>query len=778
MTTINNVFYQIKQQLSCVQYAQHLGWNIRKSGDRTFSLNKGSNETCLVVFDDFWYDYKTCLGGDVIDLCAIVNHDSDKAGALKELCQLLNIEVNKKSQEWVDYTQNLCNTIQLWHKQLREQDYEYLHSRNITNETIQKFRIGFNNDRIIIPYYKNGYVSFWIGRATKKDQQPKYLKAKLNGLNENSIWGLHTLQDKNNQLIIVEGAFDALSFAQENYNVLSSMGGHFSKEQIKQLITICKNYQEITLCFDSDEAGQSFTMHLAKIFLTNKINFNCALIKNYKDVSEYYAVNKNLNFLNEKQDGLHYLATRTKDQQEFKDFVKSVSRYTAKTTMISIFDLAKNNFSNEWLKTLKQQALSCPTEFLISKEITEKYKLKFHPQLGFFEYENGVWNKKEDEEIKRYISKELGYYATGGKINSICNLIATNTVTTELFNKQPVLNFKNGILLIETGEFKEHNELFMTTIQLNCHYYPEVISEKWNSFLNTIMDNDQKKIELLQEIFGYILFNDCSMQKFFVFIGNGGDGKSKLLEIIRRLFGNENVSTVEMSCLAEPFQRISLLNSIVNLSSETNTDVKNAAQIFKQIVTGDSINACYKGRDFVTFESRAKMILATNEQINTNDVSKGMDRRALFVKFPISFCDEPKFDNEKKADPYIIDKLKDEMPAIFNWIYEGYKRLKQNLKFTETEEQEEIKEEFRELNNPVYNFINEIDYTSFALQSFIATKVLYDHYKDWCRESGRMQMSYINFSRKVKTTVESYFKDRFEISRTNSKKGYTILSPF
>ena len=43
-------------------------------------------------------------------------------------------------------------------------------------------------------------------------------------------------------------------------------------------------------------------------------------------------------------------------------------------------------------------------------------------------------------------------------------------------------------------------------------------------------------------------------------------------KITNAVFGDENMSSIEMSGLVEPFQRIHLLNSIVNISTETKTD--------------------------------------------------------------------------------------------------------------------------------------------------------------------------------------------------------------
>ena len=77
---------EIKANTSVLDYARNiLGLNVRVSGDRTYSLARGHNPTCLVVYDDWFYDFKTGQGGDLIDLCAIARHDGDRGKAIYEL---------------------------------------------------------------------------------------------------------------------------------------------------------------------------------------------------------------------------------------------------------------------------------------------------------------------------------------------------------------------------------------------------------------------------------------------------------------------------------------------------------------------------------------------------------------------------------------------------------------------------------------------------------------------------------------------------------------------
>ena len=775
----------IKEKISVISYAQSvLGLPIRKSGDRWKSLGGGSNATALVIYDDWWYDFKLCMGGDVIDLCAFARHGGDKGAAIRDL--------GGDDPGWVEYTQNLGNLCFKWHDQLRKADRLYLYRRGIKKDTVDRLKIGFDGDRLVIPYWKNGYIAYYVSRElsnpVKKEgdiitsapelSQPvkkeaeiitgtpeiitdseknssskttsrssKYKKAPLDGMNENIPWGLHTLDREGDIIVITEGAFDALSFEQEGYKTLSPMGGHFNKDSLKQVINICQSQKQVFLCFDSDEAGSKFQMKTAKMLFRNKINFTCGTLpEGIKDVSDYYAEGGDLKALvSSAEDGVTVLCRRMKEKKDFKEFIFEAARYVEKAELVGLFDLV--DFPKPWLDQIKKQAMSAPPEDMIVKEVTAKRKIKFFDALGFYEYERGVWKRRGDSEIRGYIADALGCYRTGSRVNSILTLMKAETVSAEQFNTQPVFNFRNCMLDLKTGEQVPHSETFMSSIQVDYDYDPEAYSLRWQSFIEQVCEGDERRIALLQEIAGYVLFSDNSLQKCFFLIGDGANGKSVYLDILTDLFGNENVSNVEMSGLVEPFQRIHLLTSIVNISAETRSDVKGAESVFKQIVVGDTISGCYKNKDFLTFKPRTKLLIASNEYIKSRDTTTGFLRRICFVSFNAKFVDEPG-EGEYRADKGLPDKLKQDLPGIFNWAFQGYKILMQTKAFTVTDDQSELMEGFMRITNPIVAYIEET-----TLIGRISRQRLYSDYVEWCREAGHEAMSRTKFVQQFRQTL-------------------------
>lgn len=748
---------QIKEKTSVLEYAREaLGLPVSKSGDRCCSLAGGSNPTAMVVYDDWWYDFKASMGGDVIDLCAVAKHEGDKGRAIREL--------GGTDTSWVEYTQNLCCQIQAWHESLRQEDREYLASRRITEETITRLKIGYNG-RLVFPYFKNGYIAYYVSRD-REGKLPKYKKMTLDGLNENIPWGLHTL-DRPGVLFIPEGVFDAVSADQENFKVLSPMGGHFSKSQMKLVMSACKEAEGVFLCFDSDDSGSKFQMDMAMFLFRNRIPFTCGKLKE-KDVSDFYAAGGDLRELvSSGEDGLHMLCKQLTDKKDFKKFIFSVARFVDKAEVAEILDMV--DFPAAWLKEVKKQALSPPPEDLIAKEVVASRQLKFYEALGFYEYSMGAWRRRGDFEVKKHVAEALGHYRTGARINSILTLVKADTVTTELMNQKPIFNFRNCILDLETGETREHSEADMSSMQVGYDYDPEAYAPRWASFIEEITQCDESKANLLQEIAGYVLFPDNSLQKCFFLIGDGRNGKSVYLNTLEAVFGKAQVSNVEMSGLSEPFQRIHLMNSILNISSETHSNVKGAESVFKQVVVGDTISGCYKNKDFVTFQPRTKLISACNEYFKSRDTTTGFLRRVCFVSFRAKYAKSPDpAKGENLMDETLEDRLLLELPGIFNWAYQGYKILRDQKDFTRTADAEELMHGFLTLTNPVVAFIEES-----CPRGRVSRKDLYIEYKRWANDAGHAPMSRTKFTQQFKQ-AGTQILNGLEEYRTNYERGFCI----
>ena len=778
---------EIKNRINCVMYAQQINLPIRKSGDRCVSpLRPGAkNLTSFLVHDDYFFDFGDTTSGDVIDFCALYEFGGDKGKAIKKLAQIAGVNNTTDCTNWTNYTANLNNEIQSYHEKLTTEDREYLHNRGITDETINRLKIGrTTNGRLCIPYWKNGYISYYATRHLTGGAFPnsKYMKMKTDDYNENIPWGLHTLnRDADRKLLVIaEGAFDVMSFEQENYCCLSAITGRFSKNQLPSVLATAKTFKSVFLIYDNDKiskAGDKFTISMAKILTENRIPFIVGKTPpQYHDVSEYYAAGNSLDLLIKSAvDGTEFLGSVITDQKEFEAFARRVCRYMTKPNTELFFKniTRSSEFDEDWLKTLCGDCKKPPNDKLIADDVIARHKLLYNEKISFFEYNGKYWEQRTDTHIGKYIDDELGIYTTGPKINSILKIIKSNTTTDKLFNVSHVVNFINGTLELSPNiKFRSHSPDDLMTYCLDYPYNPSAHSKLWEKFLTDITDGDDKKISLLQELSGYVLYPDNQLQKCAVLIGGGANGKSVFLNTLTKIFGSSNISNVEMSALSQPFQAINLMSSMMNISAETKTNVTGAESVFKQVVAGDEISACYKGKDYIKFRPRAKMFIACNEYMKSSDTTEGWTRRFCFVDFPIKFTETPNGPNEKLIDREIESKLlkTEQLTAIFNWVLSGYQQLLATNYFTEPDDQKEINEEFKEISNPLIIFIKEFEFQPTDCGK-VSNDTLYQRYKIWCADCNHNALSKTSFSKRVPKLMLEYHKD---IQRyvTSNERGY------
>lgn len=776
MPNFKETIQDIKSRISCVEYAQRNNLSIRYSGDRTISpfRSGAKNKTSFWVFDDHWYDWGGGNGGDVIDLAAMLNHNGDKSKAIRELAQLTGVTLSSDTDntEWINYTQNLCAEIEFYHRNLTDDDRQYIHNRGITDETIDRVKLGrTNNGRLSFPYWKNGYICYYATRYLPGGAYPdrKYMKMPIDDYNEHTVWGLHTIENNTNRdiLIIAEGAFDALSFEQEGYSVISAITGRFSGSQLPTVLSLAKMFKKVFLVYDNDlvtKAGENFTIDMTKILTENRISCLIGTVPfphKYKDVSDYYADGNNLtDLITDAVEGTEFLASKITDPQEFEAFARKVCRYLSAPQVDVFFSKLSTEFPDGFIKTLSKECKKAPPDDLVAKEIISQHKLLYHPRISFFEYNGKCWDMKEEKEIENYISQALAIYTTGSRIASILRIIQSLTVTNKLFNMNPVVNFINGTLELTETEpyyyFREHSPTDLCTYCLDYPYMPDAVSPKWLEFIDTVTDNDGRRASFLQEFAGYVLQNDSNLHRAAVLVGSGANGKSVYFNTLTNVFGFSNVQHIEASDLADKFQLINLQSAMLNISEEVKNDITNSEAMIKKIVSGDTVTACYKQKPFINFKPRTKLILSLNNFPKFSDKSDGITRRLSFVEFPLKFVEIPKEPNERLIDRTLEATFAEisHLSGIFNWVLDGYIMVRRCGYLTETYEHNQVLNEFKEDSDPTITFVNEVELTNRTKYS-----EMYNLYKYWCEDNGYRPEPSRTALRSIGKHIKSFRKD-------------------
>jgi putative DNA primase/helicase len=207
---------------------------------------------------------------------------------------------------------------------------------------------------------------------------------------------------------------------------------------------------------------------------------------------------------------------------------------------------------------------------------------------------------------------------------------------------------------------------------------------------------------------------------------------------------------------------------MLNISSENKTEFYGAEETFKQVVSGDDISACYKGKDYINFKPRAKMIISLNNMPKSSDKSGGLLRRFAFVEFPLTFVETPTKPNERLLDRTLEAKFAENshLTGMLNWVLDGYIMVRRCGYITETREHIAQLDVFKEESDHVITFVKEVE-----IQQRFTNADIYEIYKHWCAENNFKAVN----SRAFYMSIGKYFKDyRHDVVqfRTKNTRGY------
>jgi DNA primase len=141
---------------------------------------------------------------------------------------------------------------------VRRQAMNYLKSRGITDEMIERYGIGFcdkgdHSGRIVVPSYnKNGELNYYIARSWNPMSRAKYKNPEAE---KDKIIFWENLIDWNKDIFLVEGAFDGLFLE----NSIPMLGKHMSELLFETLYMKAKG--NITICLDADAIKNAIKLY-------------------------------------------------------------------------------------------------------------------------------------------------------------------------------------------------------------------------------------------------------------------------------------------------------------------------------------------------------------------------------------------------------------------------------------------------------------------------------------------------------------------------------------
>jgi P4 family phage/plasmid primase-like protien len=386
------------------------------------------------------------------------------------------------------------------------------------------------------------------------------------------------------------------------------------------------------------------------------------------------------------------------------------------------------------------------TDKLITDTITEKYEFycdKSNPNAPLYLWNDGAWNNGVSENIILHAMTEIvkeeenrTLMRTARNIDFIKGISMGRVV----IDKPPeLINFKNGMLNIDTDELLPHDPKYFSVNQIPHEYNPDAKVDYWLEWLGEVLYSED--IAFMQEWMGYNLYEAVPEAAFTVFTGTGQNGKTCFMDLFTMLLGEENVSAESFQSLSYgPYSVIQTYHKLANISDEVGTYVIKDCSKVKSISGGSRMTerAIY-GKQF-PFYPYSKLSFACNTPPEIRDMSDAVKMRLKFIEFPYIFKKDPNLnEGQKQATDRkeIMMKLHDEKDGIIAWMVEGLKGLKKkNFSFTTTRSTEETWQFYNRKSKPVLMFVNEGLSITDSDSDKMTIDGMYNAFLSWLTENG------------------------------------------
>lgn len=300
---------------------------------------------------------------------------------------------------------------------------------------------------------------------------------------------------------------------------------------------------------------------------------------------------------------------------------------------------------------------------------------------------------------------------------------------TELEKDKVQINLQNGTFEITPlcQSLKEFAAEDFITYQLPFEFNAECKAPIFKKYLDEVLPDIESQ-NVLCEYVAYLFVNPSylKLEKALILYGKGANGKSVFFEIVMALLGRENVSNYSLQSLTDStgYYRAKIGNKLLNYASELTS--KMSTDLFKQLVSGEPIEARLPYKEPFTLINYAKFIFNCNELPRDIEQTNAFFRRFLIIPFDVIIAPE-------KQDHELAKKIiKNELSGVFNWVLAGLARLLTQKEFSACKASDTALKKYQVESDSVQLFLFEEGYIA-SNQSYTYLKDIYQEYCSYCK---------------------------------------------
>ena len=249
-----------------------------------------------------------------------------------------------------------------------------------------------------------------------------------------------------------------------------------------------------------------------------------------------------------------------------------------------------------------------------------------------------------------------------------------------------LIGFENGVYDLKNFEFRDGRPEDYISLSTGINFVEhddddETVQEIY-TFFEQVLPKERVRNYVLTLLASF-LNGSTGNEKFHIWTGSGGNGKSKVIELFESAMGTY--------CAKLPHTIITQKRPASNAAApellrtkgrrfvclqEPDDNEKIQVGFMKELTGGDKIQARGLYKEPVEFKPQFKMLLTCNHLPRIPSDDGGTWRRLRVVEFTSKFVEDPQEPNEFPIDMDLTEKMKDWNEAFMSILIKYYKRFK------------------------------------------------------------------------------------------------------
>ena len=388
---------------------------------------------------------------------------------------------------------------------------------------------------------------------------------------------------------------------------------------------------------------------------------------------------------------------------------------------------------------------------------------------AIWDEENNIWSTNESDVI-RLIDKELRRYYDGLKDQS--QYMSINVRYMDDYSSGSYKDFKKFIKDIYDNYKPLDMKLTFASDKIErkdlvSKRLPYDLSDKpcpaWDELVGTLYSPEER--EKIEWSIGSIVAGDSvNIQKFFVFYGSPGSGKSTILSIIEELFKGYT-ATFEAKELVGRNNSFSLEqfnnNPLVAIQHDGDLSRIEDNSKLNSLISHEQMTINEKYKSQYTMKFRSMLFMATNKPVKVTDAKAGILRRLVDIHPTGNTIPIKKYEALKAKIDFELGSIAQHCLDVYRSLgknyYNGYKPF-----------------EMIQKTDVFYNFVED-SFDVFFEQDATTLKAAYALYKIYYEDSG---LEYKMPMYKFREELKDYFKEYSDVIRLDGKQVRSYYKGF